>query len=382
VRPLYLDPIWSSSSIQYNLRGLFAKTVFDEREVTDTMDKPIWNWEFSQWSNERIDSHSVTARLEASVMDRAQSLSVTTVLPPKAPQISETAAFRFWISETTIRNTILEPFDSEKRKVQPIFLNQSFRFNSNVSFEQYLAFDPEIMEFATLTSSLRLWDFNARYQMSYNTPYRLNYNRIPYPSMPAGWIQVGDRSLQPQELSLSYSKATPKVNFWNGRLSFSNRVNSALNFDLQRYTYSRFTLGYEMALEISKFLELTFSATTENTQMYKYFQGLPFFTTSVPLPPGLQTNIFMDLFNSFRFDNNDLRRESAFKLKSFSLNLVHYLGDWNATLGMTLSPYLDTSSGSIPSWKFNNQISFLVRWVPIEEIRSEIVRNKDSINYN
>jgi hypothetical protein len=109
---------------------------------------------------------------------------------------------------------------------------------------------------------------------------------------------------------------------------------------------------------------------------------LPFFTTSVPLPPGVETNLFVDLFNSFRFDNDNLRRESAFKLKSFGLNVVHHLGDWDATFGITLSPYLDSTAGTIPSWKFNNQISFLIKWAPIEEIRTEIRNDKDKIEFN
>ena len=381
VRPFYQNRIWGSSSIQYNLRGLLARTIFDETGVTDTLDNPSWNWDFGEWTPEKIDSHSLTTSFNASIRDNVQSFSVSTVLPPRTPQISENLVLRFWISETSVRNSIIEPFNSDERVIQPIFFTQNFRFNTHSSFDQYVAFDPELSEFTAMTTTLRLWNFNARYQMSHIIPYYLNYNRIPFPNLPAGWIQVGDRTLSPQDLTFSYSIPTQRRNFWNDRLVFSARLGTNLVFDLQRYTYSRFSLSYDMDLDISNFMSFNLSITSENNQIYRYFQGLPFFTNHVPLPPGLQTNFFIDLFHSFRFDDARLRRDSAFKLRSFNMNFIHYLGDWNATFGINLLPYLDTSTGAIPSWRFNNEIYFTVRWVPIEEIRTEVYRDRDWISF-
>jgi hypothetical protein len=153
---------------------------------------------------------------------------------------------------------------------------------------------------------------------------------------------------------------------------------ASLNFDLQRYSYSRLTFSFGFEFNISKFLGIKLTASSENSQMYWYFRDLPFFTTDVPLPPTVETNFLIDLANSFRFDREDLRRSSAFKLKSFKLDVIHHLGDWDAILGITLSPYLDRTQ-SVPSWKFNNEISFMVRWIPIEEIRTEIAVEKDRI---
>jgi hypothetical protein len=218
--------------------------------------------------------------------------------------------------------------------------------------------------------------------MAHISPYYLNYNRIPYPNLPAGWVQIGDKTLVPQDFNLGYSKSFQKKNFWNDRISFTNRISSSLLFDLQRYTYSKLTFSYGMDFEISRFIVMKFNISSENTQIYRYFQGLPFFTSSVPIPSSVETNFFVDLLNSFRFDSENLRRESAFKLKSFSLDVVHHLGDWDATLGITLSPYLDSTAGTLPSWKFNNQISFLVKWVPIEEVRTQITHDKDRLGFN
>ena len=104
--------------------------------------------------------------------------------------------------------------------------------------------------------------------------------------------------------------------------------------------------------------------------MYKYFKN--WLSSS---PAGLyqdsETNIFVDLFNSFRFDDPELRKKSGFKLKSLDLSLIHHLGDWNAKLTVSMIPELERTS--VPNyWYFKNEVSFLIMWVPIGEIKAQI----------
>jgi hypothetical protein len=129
-------------------------------------------------------------------------------------------------------------------------------------------------------------------------------------------------------------------------------------------------------MAIKNFLDLSFSATSENSVIFRYFQNIPFFKLGVELPG--ERNVFIDLMNSFRFDDEELRKSSGFKLKTFNLSLTHHLGDWNAKLGVTLSPYLDQTSFPY-RYKFNNTISFLVQWVPISEIKTEMSYDKDKL---
>ncbi|MDR2435691.1 MAG: LPS-assembly protein LptD, partial [Treponema sp.] len=135
-----------------------------------------------------------------------------------------------------------------------------------------------------------------------------------------------------------------------------------------------FTLG--LTLEIAKFVDLTLSTTSENPLVFWYVKDWPIFDLPDELAKGERRNLFKDLADSFRFDNDELRRQSGFKLKAFNLNINHHLGDWNAILGMTLSPYLDRT-GAAPVYKFNNTISFVVQWVPITEIKTDINYDKE-----
>ena len=142
--------------------------------------------------------------------------------------------------------------------------------------------------------------------------------------------------------------------------------------DLQRYTSSRFNFDLRLSLSITKFLDLSIGTSSANDRVFRYFQDLPFFDFPLTLPG--ETNILLDLLNSFRFDNEALRRSSGFKLKSFTLSATHYMGDWTAKLGVTLAPYLDAVAGQ---YSFNTQITFLVQWVPIPEIKLDSIYNKE-----
>jgi hypothetical protein len=125
-------------------------------------------------------------------------------------------------------------------------------------------------------------------------------------------------------------------------------------------------------------MDISLGVTSANGSIYRYFLDTPLFDIPDGLPVIGETNLFKDLINSFRFDDDDLRRQSGFKLKTFNLSLLHHLGDWTAKLDMTLSPYLPTGSRE---YKFNTEVSFIVQWIPISEIKSEITYNKEKFVY-
>ena len=371
-RPLLYDSVWSASSLQYSLRGLLAKT-----SVDTTGNTPVWNWVLGDWNKTDIGAHQVTANLAARIMDYNQNLSVSAVLPPRDSVFSANAVFRAWITETSIRNSISFPLEEDKRKIDPVYFTETLRFTQG-SFQQYVVFDPVQNEYTTLTSSLSLSSLglSASFSAIYSQPYHYNYNGSVDNSRPNGWMQMSYKSLNPNEFKLSYVKTFSQNSLWGNRLSFSLSLNTSLSFDLQRYTNSRFTFSLGVRTRITNFLDLDFSTSSENVVMFKYFQGLPFFNLPTQLYPGQETNLFMDLLNSFRFDNDDLRRQSGFKLKSLRLSFIHHLGDWNVRLSMATTPYLPQGS---KTYSFSNDVSFLVQWVPIGEIRTQIDYYKDKL---
>jgi len=371
-RPFFQSPVWSGSSLQYGLGGLLAKT-----SVDTAGNNPVWDWVLADWNKTDISSHQVTASLSATIRDYNQNLSFSAALPPRDSVFSSSAVFRAWITETSVRNSISFPLESDKRKIEPVYFTETLRFTQGNSFQQYVVFDPVLNEYATLTTSLSLsLGLSASFSAIYAQPYRYNYNGSVDNSRPNGWIQMRDKSLNPNEFRLAYARTFSQNSLWGNRLSYSFSLNTSMAFDLQRYTNSKFNFSLGVKTKITNFLDLDFSTSSENPVIFKYFQGLPFFDLPTQLYPGQETNLFIDLLNSFRFDNDDLRRQSGFKMKALRVSLVHHLGDWNASLSVAMTPYLPQGSRN---YRFSNDISFLIQWIPIGEIKTQIDYYKEKL---
>jgi hypothetical protein len=364
VRPFFRSSVWSNTNLQYTLRGLVAKSVFNN-SVSD----PDWDVEWGEWHRDKVQTHQLQANINASILNKTQTLSLTSDLPPKQNILTGNATFRAWISETTASQKVTNPFDHD-RKFEPLSVTETLTFNTNTkspyNARQQFVFAPEFEEFTSLTSSLTLNKFTASFSAARSKPYEL----IPG----QGWIQsaAGTEQLNPRDLKFVYSDSFGKSGLWKDRISFTVDVNTTLLFDLQRYSYSKFDFSLGFKIGIARFLDFEFRTSSENQVIMRYFQNLPF----VNLPQEVQgeKNVFVDLINSFRFDDEQLRRNSGFKMKSFSLALTHHLGDWTAKLNWTISPYLPTGSRT---YKFNNTVSFIVQWIPITEIKTDIYYNKD-----
>ena len=344
--------------MQYNVKGVLLKTVF-----SGTGSQPQWDIETSQWNKDYFDSHQFSINIAASIMDLAQNLNITMDLPPKDTSISANATFRIWRTVTTMSGKI--------SNLGPQQIFELFSFKETLNFDTDRAgllqvsftYDPEKKEFRSASSSIAWNGFSATFVASYLKRYELNEN---------GWFIPNDaeEKIYPSSFSLEYNKTFKRDSLKDDKLSFSLSLHPTFNFNLQRYTYSRFSFVLGFTFKIRDFLDITFSSTSENTVVFRYFQDIPIFDLPIKLPG--EKNFFIDLLNSLRFDNDMLRRDSGFKLKSFDVNLVHYLGDWNASLNIKLSPYLENRV-----YLFNTQISFMIQWLPLAEIKSEIQHDKD-----
>jgi hypothetical protein len=361
LKPFFRSDIWGATSFQYAVKGLLGKNVFN-----GTATDPSWEWKAGEWTKDDLTANTLSANLAASILDKNQNLTLSAVLPPEDWNLAANAIFRIWRTETNLRGSLTE------EKINPFYITETLKLGATdqIKFEQQITWDPELNEYTNLATSFTWGGFVASFAASRSKSYDFQ------PSI--GWVLLSDEErLNPSSLRFSYNRTLKKIELWDKRLSFSIGTNSSLSFDLQRYTYSSLNFGFSFTLGINKFLDIELSSTSSNSVIYRYVQGLniPLFPLDIGDAPG-ETNFFTDLFNSFRFDDETLRRNSGFKLKSFKLKLIHHLGDWDASLGMTLSPYLDRT-GSFPVYKFNNEISFLVQWIPITEIKSELAMNKD-----
>jgi hypothetical protein len=382
IKPFYLSPTWGNTSLHYSLRGLLYKDEYDSKSTAVEPERKI-TW--GDYWDETNTTSQFSTNINASIMDKTQTITFTGELPPKDASISANGSFNVWFFSANIRGKVHDPFglqDSRKvdsltqkeRTFDPLYFTGNFNFpapantflggakGASYSAQQYAVYDPELDEWTNLTSTIAMGNFRTVFTTTRSKGYHLVDG--------TGWVQSTDEEkLNPNTLTASYNRSFGKDKLWKNRFSFSINTSSNLTLDLQRYTYSKFTFTLRFTVSIADFLELSFSTNSENNVIYRYLQDLPMFDTEIEAAG--EKNVIIDLLNSFDFSDEEKRKSSGFKLKSFSMSAVHHLGDWDATLSVTMSPYLDNKS-SPPVYKFNNQISFLVQWKPISEIKTDM----------
>jgi hypothetical protein len=228
-------------------------------------------------------------------------------------------------------------------------------------------------QITTITSSLTLWDFRASFSAGKSRTWEFMFDNPSNPTGGGSWKQTDDDpALLPRDLSFTYARSFPKKDLFNNRINYSFNINTRLFFDLQRHTNSNFQFTASLTFGITNFMDISLSATSDNSVIFRYFKGVPGMENLTSMyTDGEQNNLFIDLFDSFNFFDESKRQRSGFKMKSFSLSATHYLGDWKAELKISMSPYLNTNVSPY-KYEISSDISFLVQWSAITEIKSDI----------
>ena len=376
LRPLYQDPVFGQSNFNYTIRGTLVKSKMYVTSADSPELSPKWgSWVKEQLSEDipGLNTHRFSSNLDANIMDNRQNISLSFDLPPLDGLISTNATFRFWISETRMDFRMRKPEDTEEWKYDPFSFTETLRFGNTSTFTYYMVMTPEENnEITTITSSLTFFGFSASFKALKTARYEFVPVDASNQSLGGSWEQYGVPAFSPNELSFGYKRDLKNVEIVKNRMGFNMDINSTLTFDLSRYTNSNFHFQMGFTLGIGGFMDLKLSATSENNVVFRYFKNFPGMNrlTSMYLD-GPQNNVFVDLLDSFNFFNESKRMRSGFKMKRFDLRAVHYLGDWTAEFGITMYPYMNNTY-DIPRYEVTSDITFLVQWKPITEIKTDL----------
>jgi len=389
LRPLYQNQIFGNSNLNYN----FASTLVSSRKYTSGNGpelRPQWGaWVKQDLTNGKnilgITSHKLATNFAANVMDKQQDISVSTDIPPLDALISTNATFRFWISVTNLNFRIArqerqeetvpteEVYEKYKWVYEPVYFTETLSFGNTGKFIYHMVLKPEENnEITTITSTLSFGGLGASFKALKSFKYYFVSNDPDNLSQGGRWEQNNEAVLRPNELSIFYKRKFSDVDIIKNYLNFSVELDTSLTYNLLQYTSSNFQFQLGFNLEITNFMDINLSAASENKVVFRYLKGVTGMSSLTSMyMDGPQNNLFVDLFDSFNFFDQSKRFRSGFKMKKFDLKVTHYLGDWKAELGVTMYPYLNTSR-EIPKYEVTADVSFIIQWKPISEIKTNI----------
>lgn len=380
VKPFYSDPVFGKTNFQYTFRGTLVKSKKfiggDGPELT-----PQWGSLAKEDLSKDIlglNNHKFMTNLSATIIDKEQNLSVGAQLPPLDGLITADAIARVWISTSTFKYSMEKKETDDSWQIKPFYITELLEFGKTGTFTHNMTYTPrndttkpeEENKITYLNSALSLWSsFTTTYTMTFIQ--KSVFIQVPGNPYEGKWEKEGDLTLRPKDLKFSFSRSFPASNYFNNHFELSYNLNTSLSFDLQEYTSSNFQFTAGVVMDVTKFMKLSISATSQNAVIFRYFKGVSGMEdlTSMYIE-GEQNNIFIDLFDSFNFSDESKRKRSGFKMQKFDLNLVHLLGDWTATFQINIYPW--TKDTTPPTVNIVSDFSFLLEWKPITEIKTDV----------
>lgn len=169
----------------------------------------------------------------------------------------------------------------------------------------------------------------------------------------AGSLSDADSPLAIDSLSMKLSTKDVSLSWWKRRIKLGFSVDSSLSFSFADKYDSRLSLGVSASFRIEEFLDLKFSISSYNSGFYKYYDDDVF----------RPAKMFQDLLKSFDFVGNG-RYNTNFIMNEVSLELVHYMVDWDLHCKYTGS--VVSSSGI---WSWQPKFTIYLQWKTLSEIK-------------
>lgn len=366
-KPFINTKIFQNTSLNWNSTVKLVRT-----EFLGDAENPEWEYLTTDLTDEDcVTSHTLSATIAASEDDNfSQTLTLSTTLPPQLDSYSGTLALTFpYVTLSFAGGIEKTSSDSDSEWTKDPF-QESIKIKllgGDLAFTQSFNYDiessrPESLKFAASYKQLQL-----AFTMSQTYGYTFDSS--------TGWTVNSEKEFLPVSASFAYSYSG-KWRYWKNRITFSPSVGTSIVYDCLKPTSSYFKFVPALNFKINNFLEISLSAESKNSVIYRYIQGM----TGSEYQIAGETNPFVDLFNSFAFWGNGhfydpdqtKRKASGFKLKSLNLTLSHDLDDWDLSATVTVKPRLAVSDEGQYYYDFTPYFTFGVTWKPMSSIKTQI----------
>lgn len=251
-----------------------------------------------------------------------------------------------WISTSFTGNYQTASYDSSNGFWDPFTLKGSFALNL---FNKSLIVKQSV-DFAVASSAGR----NMFNSLVSSVSYQNSSNSKSTATASVTFAGPAD-ALKLSSFDITANLADLSFSWWKRRISLGFTLGSALHFDfLDKYS-SNLSVTAKVDFSIAEFLSLSMSVTSSNNGFFSYYDDAA--------DTFSWTEMFEDLMRSFDFFGNG-RSMTQFNMESFSIELIHYMNDWDLHCKYTGSVVL---SGY--DWKWVPRVSIFLQWKTIPELK-------------
>ena len=382
LKPLLFYPVFSDTSLAWN-----SSIRLYRRSYIGDADTPDWEEHYADWTDEdSVTVNSLSADIRAKELNNklTQSLRLEMIMPPQKKKYTTTLSLGVPYASASVSTGFeeirdkdyqkmsekdKEKYENVKWKKTPLTQNFSLNlFNSKLKLTESFTYNMEDDNPDNLKLSASMFGLQVSYVQSYVLGYEFDPAKGWY--IPDDKKKNDEKEFLPYSFSLSYSLPGTTYYKWFNRVSYSFGLNTSIVADLLRPTNSYFLFTPSIKFKVFEFCEITFSASSRNSILYWYFHNEAGDMYSDW--GGFPGNILKDLVDSFRFDDEEKRQNSGFKLKSFNMTVSHDLHDWKANMTMKIEPRIITENGK-KMYDFKPYITIGVVWNPMESMKTTII---------
>ena len=141
---------------------------------------------------------------------------------------------------------------------------------------------------------------------------------IPYASLALNWKSQNGGNIEFNDINLRIGYSSEPFQFWKGRIYLKFGLDSSFSMNMLNKSAATFTFSPSITFSIAEFLDFKFSVNSYNNNFHSYFDNDKFRFDWM----------FNDLVRSFDFFS-DGREHTNFLMKGISLDVVHYMKDWD-----------------------------------------------------
>lgn len=359
---------------------ILERKIADEKNW-DGVSEPEYDYNTPDLKDpESLTSHKLSLVFASSEMQKKfkQTLTLSANLPPQLDNYSGTLNLVFPYVNASFSTGVHQKSKEEEELVKDPF-NESLSvsvplFSNNLSLTQSFAYNLEEDNAQNLKLNLSYMSFSFAYTMTWTKGYDFVQS-----GNTSKWEQRKEEEFLPTSLSAYWNPSKKTFYSWKNRISVAPSVNTSLVADLLRPTNSYFTFSPSLTFRLNELLDVTFSATSRNSVIYRYVQSA---LGNPGRVPG-EENVFKDLLNSFAFHDESKRKASGFKIKSLDVGVNHHLHDWKFQYTLKMEPRLitDTATGT-KRYDFNPLIQLAIVWNPMDSIKANITDKYGEWSFN